>query len=726
MTVMSETASLGRGWRRSVFAGLDVCEAAALPVKPGGTRPKFGDLTWPFADVEGLPVSLKPSDSTLDFSRIRDPRWRIVAQEYLFARLAPGHEAVRELPHAFRYPIAIKTCHNHLTNLAEWFNWLTERGVTSLSEVTQEHCQAHYLHRNDIRDRKDKTKILRPASSVTRLSVAQVVQEPAFYNELFSADQFADGFLPWPGRSPYVVAGCKASSANKVQPLPQHVLQPWLAAALYIVEILGPHVLDLLRAARQEEKPELWTSRERWQARLSTAIRAHITEGEPLHELAHNKVAERLQDGWSEDDPLLNVSFNPLAQKAGKAAFNHWWLPVLRPLLEQAVAAVDVSPRWGRNAPTVPRADGAGEVPWTEGITDGVDLEFLVRRVRTACSVVVALLTGMRGSELMEMPIDACLEPRDLGAGRVRYRLKTKLIKGQELGGVWDEWVTVRQAHTAVQLAVALQDPEDPSPYAFGRLNFGSRCDTLRTWVNSTEGQRLGLAPIPDHPINLRTTRRTLAMELAHRPGGLLAAKIHLKHVSVVTTEGYAARPGGSQAEFLADISAEEQVRNQDLTLEAFRDAQQGIMPTGPGAPDLIEFFASVDEQLQKMEAAAPGVKPGDQDVINLLSRRAKTLHLGIANYCWFIDPSKALCLILAGTPGADKPLAGMCDSARCPQATHHQSHRSVWADSAENKKVFIGSIGRGQPTEKARLKADLERDLRVVAEIDAAIGKAA
>jgi hypothetical protein len=34
--------------------------------------------------------------------------------------------------------------------------------------------------------------------------------------------------------------------------------------------------------------------------------------------------------------------------------------------------------------------------------------------------------------------------------------------------------------------------------------------------------------------------RRTLALELAYRPGGVLASKIHLKHVAVATTEGYA------------------------------------------------------------------------------------------------------------------------------------------------------------------------------------------
>ncbi|ANP48574.1 hypothetical protein J2Z21_009817 [Streptomyces griseochromogenes] len=721
MTTVTTKAPAGSGPVRSPLFGLDVCEEAGLRVKPGGMRPRVGEPVWSFTGVEGLPVSLKPSERRLDFSRIRDPRWRVVAEEFIFARLAPGHEAVRELPQAFRYPIAIRTCLARLQNLAEWFNWLTEHGVTSLGEVTQLHCQAYYLHRSDVRDRKGR--ILRPAAPETRLAAVQAMQEPAFYGELFSTDRFADGFVPWPGRSPFEVAGCKPREANVTQPMRQDALQPWLAAALYVVETLGPHVLELVEAVRQEEAPTLWTSSERWQARLSTAIRAHIAEGVPLEALEDMEVTRRLLDGWSQDDPLLNVSLNALARKAGKKTFPHRWIPTLRPLMEQAVAAVGVRPRWGRDARAVSRADGGGEVPWTEGVEGILDLKFLVDRVRTACIVVVALLTGMRASELMEMPVDACAPPKDLGSGRMRYRLKTKLIKGQGPGGVWEEWVTVRQAYSAVQLAVGLRDPQDTSSRAFGRFTFNGRCASLRTWVNGPEGQRLGLAPIPNDPISLQITRRTLAMELAHRPGGLLAAKIHLKHVSVVTTEGYAARPGGAQAEFLSDVAAEEQVRNKDLTLEAFRDSQKGILPTGSGARDLIEFFASVDEKLKEMEASAPGVKPGDQEVINLLSRRAKTLHLGIANYCWFIDPSKALCLILAGTPGADKPLAGMCDSVRCPQATHHQSHRPVWAASAENKKVFMGGIGRGQPTEKSRLQADLNRDLRVLAEIDAANG---
>lgn len=221
-------------------------------------------------------------------------------------------------------------------------------------------------------------------------------------------------------------------------------------------------------------------------------------------------------------------------------------------------------------------------------------------------------------------------------------------------------------------------------------------------------------------------TSRTLAVEMAHRPGGLLAAKIHLKHISVVTTEGYADRPGGAQSVLMAEFGQEEQEHKMRVALNAFHNYQNGIRPAGPGASDLLDFFAFVDEQLDS--SGAPNIKRSDQEVTNLLAKRAKALHLGPANYCWFLDPSKALCLKLAGAHarGATEPLIGMCDSARCPQATHHAGHRPVWAASAESKKVFIATIGRAQRTEKARLSTELARDERVLAEIDVQSGTGA
>jgi hypothetical protein len=134
------------------------------------------------------------------------------------------------------------------------------------------------------------------------------------------------------------------------------------------------------------------------------------------------------------------------------------------------------------------------------------------------------------------------------------------------------------------------------------------------------------------------------------------------------------------------------------------------------------DFFAHVDGKLALPdEHASTVVQRNDREVLNLLSKRANTLHLGAANYCWFTDPSRALCLKLAGTPHADRPLAGMCDSARCPQATHHPCHRPVWAEHAQQTKTFLGSLGPTRKAERVRLHADLHRALRVLDALDTA-----
>ncbi|GAA3111056.1 hypothetical protein GCM10020254_66460 [Streptomyces goshikiensis] len=189
----------------------------------------------------------------------------------------------------------------------------------------------------------------------------------------------------------------------------------------------------------------------------------------------------------------------------------------------------------------------------------------------------------------------------------------------------------------------------------------------------------------------------------------------------MATTEGYTARPGGHQAAFLAEVQAEEDVEHTRLTVAAYHDYQQGILPSGRGARDLVAAFQSVDLSLAGHDPG-PATVADDRRVEKLLKTKAKTLHIGVANYCWFTDPAKALCLTMAGTPKASEPLLGMCDSARCPQATHHPQHRQAWAAHAENTRaVFLGNPRLSAP-ERQRAQQTYERSMRIVESIEAAM----
>ena len=702
----------------SPFTGSQVCAAAGLTIAAGGQPVPFDQDLWDFRGVEGLPVQMYPGRLRLDFTAITDPRWRLVAKEYIFARLAPAHPAVVVLADAYRMPLTLQTCARRMPEVAGWLNWLTGQQVTSLDHLTQDHCDRYLAER---RRRKDKAgQVIGTLSAGTLQTVAAVIIELGAYAELFTADRYRDGFTPWKGRTASQVTGMRSGGENKTPPVAQQLLQPLLAAAFYLAETLGPHVLALRDSVRDNRlaSESLRTARA-GRDELDRVLQHHIDHSEPLVSIGTRTINRRLAAGWDPGDPLLPVSYGALASAAGAKWFDPHALAQARPAIMAVLDQVGTAKPWGRYAADVTSADGTAGLPWTLPL-DTLDLHDMTGLLRTSCLLITSAVTGMRSSELMELRA-GCRRTTTTSAGMTRYRLAGKLIKGQGPGGTADEWVVVPEVDRAVALAEQLREDTSAEAPVFGRFGFPERYHSFRTWVNSPAGQRLGLAPIPGGIANPRRLRRTLAIELAYRPGGLLATKIHLKHVSACTAEGYSARPGGAQAKLLAEMGEAEGDRNLDLIRQEFGNYQNGIMPAGPGARELTAFFAHVDGDLAAYAATAPSMAATDQHLLNLLSKRAGVLHLGAGNYCWFTNPSQALCLRLAGTPDAGAPLIGMCDSARCPQATHHPRHRDVWAETVTASTVFLGMLGRTRKTEHTRLKAELDRAQRVVDAIDAA-----
>ena len=136
----------------SVFAGAEVARAAGFTLAAGARGPVSDGYVWDFTVVARLPAQLSRAAKRWDFTAVTDPEFRLVAKELLFALLAPRHEAVAVLPHAYRVPLAIATCRERLTSVTGWLNWLTGQGITSLSQVTQQHCDAYLDHRRHARD----------------------------------------------------------------------------------------------------------------------------------------------------------------------------------------------------------------------------------------------------------------------------------------------------------------------------------------------------------------------------------------------------------------------------------------------------------------------------------------------------------------------------------------------------------------------------------------------
>jgi hypothetical protein len=207
----------------SVLAGADVCAAAGFRLRPRGRAATFEDDVWRFGDVDGLSVQMSlPAYTRMDFTAISDPRWRLTAKEYLFARLAPGHPEVAVLPRAFRVPLTLSSCIRRLAETARWMNWLTAQRIPSLGDVTQDHCD-RYLAGRRLRTDAAGTVTGTLEASVARVAAAAII-ELASYGELLSADRYRDGFTPWNGRPSSQVAGMRAPAENKTPVVSQEIL----------------------------------------------------------------------------------------------------------------------------------------------------------------------------------------------------------------------------------------------------------------------------------------------------------------------------------------------------------------------------------------------------------------------------------------------------------------------------------------------------------------------
>ncbi|MFF4329907.1 integrase [Streptomyces sp. NPDC001591] len=699
---------------RHPFLGMDILRTAGYRTKPGMRGPCFDQDIWDLTAVADAPASWPRSEKILDFTTITNPRWRNVARAYLMARILPTHPDVAVLPHAYRTPLALPTLRHEVNRLTAWFNHLTAAGINSLSLVRQPHCDAYLSVVS--RSRTDPERSVTPGTVAGYVLTAQALTA---YSPLLP-DCYTPGFRPWGDRSAAEVAGYERADVNQTAPVPDDILRPLLCNSIYLIDMVGPHVAAEATRARQAitSRAGIRSSLRLDQySQVIDEVQRQMRAGVPAPRTTPGYIARRLAAGWEQDDPLLPFAFDSFVRDTAHSLSKRRDLERLRPHLEAWIRHCGTEPPWCRDATAVPRADDQSAVPFAIPV-DHFEMETMVHVIASAAFYLTAALSGMRASELAELTGGACR--RENRSQSPRFWVDSRRIKGEDFGGVPDSWVVIEEVHRALAAAEAVTGTKPGELLFSSGSNSGNRYTALRNWVNGSCGQRLGLAPIPDGPVHPRALRRTLALSIAQRPHGLLAAKWHLKHVSVATTEGYAARPGGHQAAFLAEVQAEEEAEHIRLTAAAYESYRQGELPSGRGARDLIAAFRAVDDELAAHETQPP-VLADDRRLERLLKTRAKTLHVGAANYCWFTDPKKALCLTLAGTPDATEPLIGMCDSARCPQATHHPQHRQTWVDQAKNtQEVFLGNP-RLAPLERRRAEDAYDRAMRIVDAIDAA-----
>jgi hypothetical protein len=195
-----------------------------------------------------------------------------------------------------------------------------------------------------------------------------------------------------------------------------------LAAALHLVNVIGPHAVELAGQVRAADRDH--SARADGLKAVTRVPLAEITQllavyertGEPLPLMQDRHVQDRINAGWSPDDPLTPIAFSVLTRQAGFRQFRPAWLPDLRGPTEAALKAVGAERPFGRAAAWVERADGQGAVPWTLPL-HREQATSLVGIVRSATVLALAAITGMRAGELMELQVGCRRPPNSTAPG---------------------------------------------------------------------------------------------------------------------------------------------------------------------------------------------------------------------------------------------------------------------------------------------------------------------
>ncbi|MFI2765680.1 hypothetical protein ACH5A3_43970 [Streptomyces echinatus] len=222
---------------------------------------------------------------------------------------------------------------------------------------------------------------------------------------------------------------------------------------------------------------------------------------------------------------------------------------------------------------------GSGR-PWRPGLGP-LELATEPVQMRTACWIVIAYLSGMRDAEVGELAPD-CAFTANGSDGRIRHKLRGRVLKGRKLTGEEAEWVVLDVVHQAVALLASVND--DPthlfahkgmtsnSLVLWGSVN--RRLNDFRDHLNelfSTPGTPYvplhTAAPAPDNDtpsqeepegeeeeeepvpwrLSTRQFRRTLAWHIAHQPFGLVAGARQCQHAELALLKATRApRPPGS------------------------------------------------------------------------------------------------------------------------------------------------------------------------------------
>ena len=696
----------------------------SVPLRPGCNRAdlsRYGDQTWDLSPGV-FRDNARRCHVTVHFSSIEDPAIADALRQFLHARLnvdLPGHRPRLQ-------PAAVR---GEANRALLFFNFVkADLGRFDLARVDQSLL--------DRFARSKRREGLRPVAVAVLLRVIFDLHE--LRRHLPTARLRID---PWPGRSPFSVAGARyIPGENRTPRIPEEIMTPLLAWSLRYVTHFAP---DIFAARRELERLEARRSRliareahldqaER-RARQRQRLTAYLTglrrqgRGVPIWTGLYN-AAVRTDPLTGEHLPPIN--YHLLHLHAGVDAqaepAMHLSLTTGAPDLIAAAITELGTEVGGLDAPIA--VDPGTRQPWRSRFdVKALALEEVM--LQSAAYIVCAYLSGMRDSEIQAMKRGCLSIVRDEDGVILRHRIKSVAYKGKRGGGEQAEWVTIAPVADAVAVLEQLSERAGRArgtttlwPVLSLRANTKThvsaeivrQINRFRDHLNQQFGSPDApvIPPRPDGTpwrLTTRQFRRTIAWHIANRPFGTIAGMIQYKHASVAAFEGYA---GSSRSGFRGEIEAQRALGQIDDILAYFDERQGGARLGGPAANRVGTGLDVVASEL----APLPAMIADRQRLRTMLASLARTLHVGPLADCFF-DPATALCLNRITQPGPPAPMISMCEPLRCPNACLTARHRASWQRGADEARMLLREKRLPEP-QRVTLQAEVARIETVLAQI--------
>ena len=418
--------------------------------------------------------------------------------------------------------------------------WLDARGIKSLCEVDDDVLNAYAKHVAALG--------LKPATKATRL---QMVTRAWLYAPYLPPEDRI-GMPPWAAAdTEYAIKDLFGAERpyieNATEPIHPQTMSGFLVWCMGLVNCSD----DILRAVEQRIAMTGTIRRQRQPGDLERW-------GQHLDGLRRDGGA---LPGWTMSGGRTAIAAEYLAAQLG----------ISTPTIKENIPR-DIPVRVG--APLDVAIEGQiGGKPWLDAI-DFYEVDAWVRRLATACLVVIEYLSGMRPEECLNLRRGCChqSDPADALSG---FEIRGRIFKGRPVGraGRGDQG----SAHTwhviePVAKAVAVMERLHAHDLLFSAAAFGigagrARDRSPRTtrvnasmrrlieWCNGAAGGpgRPLIPPDPRGAVTIMRFRRTIAWFVYRLPHGLIALGNQYGHVNLAQTARYGNRIRSGMSEVLEE-----------------------------------------------------------------------------------------------------------------------------------------------------------------------------